>query len=211
VRTRGLEEVERRLGSVAEILTGLGENPVALEVGCGFGHAMRDLAKACPSARLIGMNVRQYPEQLPGQEYVYGDASVALPVSDASVDLVYSIVTLYFLPDRVRFLEEAFRVLRPGGQLRVNLHRDLGEKLGEYRQPDVIEGAGPLRDHLLALPNYDIRLEQAELAEVTVLRKRAQDPPLQLGLVPIPERRFDYGTVFGEAAEGFLRNVYRAS
>ena len=171
---------------------------------------MRELSLACPGARVIGLNVREYPEQLPGQEYVYGDASVALPLADNSVDLVYSIVTVYFLPDRATFLEEAFRVLRPEGQLRVILHRDMGEALGRWRLPDVIEDEElALRDHLQSLPGYSVTVEPGEAAEITVLRKRASDAPLRLGLEVVPEKQLDYGTVFGDSAEGFLRNVYR--
>lgn len=222
MRTRGLTEVEQRLGPVAEILAGLGDSPVALEVGCGFGHAMRELAQACPKARIIGMNLRQYPEQLPNQEYVYGDAAVALPLPDESVDLIYSIVAIYFISDRARFLEEAFRVLRPGGELRVNILRDLGEKAGKWRLPDVVEDGReeiPLRDYLVALPHgYDVRFEPVvvpevqgviDKVEVTVLRKRLGDPPLDLGLRTVPERELDYGTVRGETSEGFLRVVYQ--
>jgi SAM-dependent methyltransferase len=160
------------------------------------------------------MNLRHYPEQLAGQQYVYGDAGVALPIADSSVDLVYSIVTLYFLSDRARFLEEAFRVLKPGGQIRVNLHRDLGESLGDYRLPDVVlgrDGETPLHDRLMSVPGLQIDVESAPSANVTVIRKRAGDPPLKLGLKPIPERCLDYGSVFGEKAEGFLRVVYAAA
>jgi SAM-dependent methyltransferase len=213
VRTRGLDEVEQRLGDVAAVLRGKGEGALALEVGCGHGHAVQELAEACPGARVIGMNLRRDPHQLGGQEYLYGDASVALPLADDSADLIYSIVAIYFFSDRARFLEEAFRVLRPGGELRLNLHSEVPEQYAGLPRPDVVRTAGgelSLRDHLLGLGTHQVSVEPARLCDVTILRKRPADPPLDLGLVRLDEERLDYGTLMGPAGEGFLRNVYQA-
>jgi SAM-dependent methyltransferase len=213
LRTRGLSEVNKRLGDISEIVNSFSA-PQVLEVGCGYGHAIRDLAQQCPRARIRGMNLKRYPEQLPNQEYIYGDASVEIPLPDDSIDLVYSIVTIYFMPDRARFIEEAFRVLKPGGQMRCNFLPIAPELPPEYENTDVVEGLDgidTLHGLLLSLPKHDITTKPTEIHTVTIMTKRQGDPLLKLGLTPVPEKRLDYGEVAGESAEGFLRNWYSFS
>jgi SAM-dependent methyltransferase len=214
LRTRGLSEVTKRLGDIADIVHRFSHPPQVLEIGCGFGHAMRDLAQECPRARVRGMNLERYPEQLPNQEYLYGDASSEIPIEDNSIDFVYSIVAIYFMPDRARLIEEVFRILRPGGQMRCNFLPIADKMPEEYKNTDVVEGVNgveTLHGLLLSLPKYDITTSPTEIHTVTIMKKHPGDPPLKLGLVPVPEKRVDYGDVGGEQFEGFLRNWYRFS
>lgn len=207
MRNRDLDEVIRRIGDLPALLRDYPPPAAALEVGCGLGFAMRSLQARVPGLRVIGMNLRPFEGQVPGQEYVYGDAGVGIPLPDASVDVVYSIVTLMFLKDRARFLEEAFRVLRPGGQMRINWRR----RLAALHSTDLIEGPeGPvsLWEHVLALPCHGFRWEPGEVTEVLVMERRPGDPPLRLGLRSLDEGRLDLGTLFGPVAEGFMQNRY---
>lgn len=213
MRSRGLPAVHRRLGRIEDVVQSF-PTPNVLEVGCGFGHAMRDLAEFCPGAVITGMNLEPYEEQLPGQNYIYGDAAVEIPLPDDSVDFIYSIVAIYFFSDRARFIEEAFRVLRPGGQLRCNLVPLWPGLPSKYQNTDVIEGldgVDTLQGLLLSLPRHRVTTEPAEVAPMTIVHKRPGDPPLRLGLVTVPEKTVDYGDVIGEKGEGFLRNWYRFS
>lgn len=57
---------------------------------------------------------------LPGVRFEQADAA-ALPYPDASFDAVASQFGLMFVPDKPRAMREARRVLRPGGQLALNV------------------------------------------------------------------------------------------
>lgn len=92
-----------------------------LDVGCGTGHCSRALGKRYRRARILGVDIaysmvrtaRMRAGWFSRERFVCGDAE-ALPVADASVDMVVSNLTLQWCdPDIV--LEEFARVLRPGG------------------------------------------------------------------------------------------------
>jgi malonyl-CoA O-methyltransferase len=113
-------EVGRRL---RERLDGLPLQPdVVLDVGCGSGAGSAALRARHPQARLIALDVtvamlRTLGDAHPGAATpVCGDAQ-ALPLADASVDLVHSSLCLQWCDDPGLALAEFARVLRPGGVL----------------------------------------------------------------------------------------------
>jgi SAM-dependent methyltransferase len=94
-----------------------------LEVGCGTGAVTRDLAARPGVAEAIGVDpspvlLARARELGGGVSYVEGDAR-ALPLEDASLDLVVLHTTLCHIPEPEQALAEASRVLRPGGRLAV--------------------------------------------------------------------------------------------
>lgn len=85
-----------------------------LDVGGGTGRAARviDVAERVVLDGTAAM-LRRVPPPL---EPVLGDAGT-LPVADGAVDAVVIADAFHHLPDQARALEEAHRVLRPGGVL----------------------------------------------------------------------------------------------
>ena len=104
---------------------------VVLDVGCGTGSAARFAAsRASASGRVVGIDVNagmiavaKTRPASPGSarlEWHEADAC-ALPVSDASADVVLCAQTIQFLPERGRALREMRRTLRPGGRVAVSV------------------------------------------------------------------------------------------
>jgi malonyl-CoA O-methyltransferase len=96
------------------------EPGVVLDVGCGTGHAARALAGRFPAARVIALDLsggmlREARRQGTGSP-VCGDA-MRLPIATASVDLLFSSLTLQWCDDLDATFAEFRRVLRPRGLL----------------------------------------------------------------------------------------------
>lgn len=95
-----------------------------LDVACGTGRALRQLATAHPGMRLYGLDLSPYYIQearelladLPDISLV-AENGEALPFVDGYFDVVTSIYLFHELPKsaRRRVMAEAYRVLRPGG------------------------------------------------------------------------------------------------
>jgi ubiquinone/menaquinone biosynthesis C-methylase UbiE len=102
------------------------ETPRLLDVGCGTGRTLAQLAVAHPSLRLYGLDLSPYYLQV-ARDVLADVADVSLVAENAErlpfVDGYFSVVTSVFmfheLPRAVRrqVLAEAHRVLRPGGLL----------------------------------------------------------------------------------------------
>jgi SAM-dependent methyltransferase len=92
-----------------------------LDVGCGTGALVAVLAERLPGASITGVD--REPAYLqacraawpaPRCRFVQGDAA-ALPLANATVDAVLSMLLLMLVPDPTRVAAEMRRVLHPGG------------------------------------------------------------------------------------------------
>ncbi|MBH3339592.1 malonyl-ACP O-methyltransferase BioC [Pseudomonas mendocina] len=92
-----------------------------LDLGCGTGHFTRALAERYAQGEGLALDIaegmlRHARPQGGAAYFIAGDAE-ALPLQDASVDLLFSSLALQWCGDFPRVLSEAQRVLRPGGVL----------------------------------------------------------------------------------------------
>ena len=86
-----------------------------LEVGCGTGLLLRDVAKN--ARRAVGVDLSHgmlKPSHERGLDVIQGSAT-SLPFADQSFDVVYSFKVLAHVPDLAMAMSEMARVLRPGG------------------------------------------------------------------------------------------------
>ncbi|RKT57191.1 class I SAM-dependent methyltransferase [Saccharothrix australiensis] len=92
---------------------------VVLEAGCGEGYGAALIARH--AARVVALDYDEptaahAARAYPGLDVVRGNLA-ALPLRDASVDVVANLQVLEHLWDQEGFLAECARVLRPGGRL----------------------------------------------------------------------------------------------
>jgi ubiquinone/menaquinone biosynthesis C-methylase UbiE len=124
----------------------LGEGSVVVDIGCGAGMDLLLAARSVgPRGRAIGIDMTEAmagrarasarAARLENVEVRLGDA-MALPLEDASVDVVISNGVLNLTPDKTVSFGEVHRVLRPGGRF---LYADIsiGNELSESTRRDI--------------------------------------------------------------------------
>jgi SAM-dependent methyltransferase len=105
-----------------------------LDIGCGEGILLEHLSARFPEKRLAGADLS--PENVSickglGLDVVHADAG-RLGLSDASFDACILMSVLEHVDDPQAALQEARRVLRPGGRLVVLLPNDAFFKVARY-------------------------------------------------------------------------------
>ncbi|MHB8541606.1 MAG: class I SAM-dependent methyltransferase [Candidatus Acidiferrales bacterium] len=104
-----------------------------LDVGCGGGWLVREIAARVPQGRVLGMDVademvnraRRGAASSRNVEFAVGSVDGILRQAN-SFDKVISVESSYYWPDPAAGIREIFRVLRPGGSawILVNYYRD---------------------------------------------------------------------------------------
>ncbi len=192
----GMSDVMRRqvIPPVSRFLGNAGERAVRLvDIGCGTGRTLAQLAAAQPRLRLTGLDLSPYYLQearrvladVPDVSLVAENAE-RLPFRNGYFDIVTSVHLFHELPrpSRRAVVAEMWRVLRPGGLLVIEDSAQLAESgqlaffLGrfaaEFHEPYYRDYVA---DDLVApLTDRGFRVESVEphfVAKVVVARKPA--------------------------------------
>lgn len=156
------------LSSVATEEFGSIENLIALDIGCGVGNFETLLSKRFH--RLVGVDVSSESIAIarrrnPGIEFnVFGGKEV--PFSDCSFDLVFTVCVMHHVPVEGwdAFLDEAFRVLRPGGLFVIFEHNRLNPLTRRivdrcpFDADAILVGQGELKARLLRAGYENIKV-----------------------------------------------------
>lgn len=142
------EALSHQLLNTAQIADG----QHVLDVGCGFGGTIACLNEGWHNLALTGVNLdaRQIARAQANIQAQAGNTitwltadACALPLADASQDVVLAVECIFHFPSRDRFLAEVQRVLKPGGWLVLSDFVPVAPLAWLLRQR-ASRGAGPL-------------------------------------------------------------------
>ncbi|MEA5466215.1 class I SAM-dependent methyltransferase [Leptothoe sp. PORK10 BA2] len=144
------------------------EHEQLLDAGCGFGGTIASLNEQFKNLDMIGLNIdprqldraRQEIKPLANNKitFVEGDAC-QLPFADGSMDVVLALECIFHFPNREEFLQEAKRVLRPGGRLGIcdfvstPIFKTLQQVVNTFTKP-VISGTFGRSDSCFTVSDY---------------------------------------------------------
>ena len=150
------------LGPIATFVAGRDQRTVhLLDIACGTGRLLRQIRQTYPAMRLAGLDLSQayldeahaHIRPLRPADWIAANAE-AIPLADASQDIVTCVYLFHELPPEVRrtVTREIARVLKPGGLLVFVDSLQMGDKPG---WDGLLEGF-PVRFHEPYFRHYAI-------------------------------------------------------
>jgi len=149
VAPRILRGLYRRVADDLVVRVGSRPAPTIVDLGSGPGELAIELARRLPGARVIGVDPAAAMRDAAARTamlagvttaaFVHGEAG-AIPLPDASADLLVSTLSMHHWPDPAAALREIARVLRPGGEALIYDARFVTYGDSELRR--YAEGAG---------------------------------------------------------------------
>lgn len=159
-----------------DLVSHLTGNPAnILEIAAGTGQVTRNIIKSFPDAKITATDIN--PGMLDvGKNIVHSenitwmtaDAS-ELPFDDNSFDAVICQFGVMFFPDKQKAMNEAFRVLKPGGQIVFNTWDSLENNRICMIPEEVVNGVFPDDPP----PFYKIPFSMYDPAEIEALLNNA--------------------------------------
>jgi ubiquinone/menaquinone biosynthesis C-methylase UbiE len=112
------------LSSLASAVSGLPNESIIVEIGCGTGDYIIALSEKCPSDHeFFGFDLSPEMLKIAGErgkervEFRSGNANDRFPFPDDFANMLFCMNVVHHLADLERFFEESYRVLKDGGIL----------------------------------------------------------------------------------------------
>ena len=241
--TDGKQRKERRqaqIDLIEELLqwAGVEEAQHILDVGCGIGGSSLYLAQKF-NARATGITLSPFQANRAKQrsqamglsqqaEFLVADAQ-NMPFADNSFDLVWALESGEHMPDKVKFMQECYRVLQPGGKLIMVTwcHRPTDARSGGILTADEQKHLNEIYEvyHLpytIALPEYEAIARHLDLNNIRtadwstavapfwdVVIDSALNPTAILGLILSGWETIQAALSLGLMQRGYQRGLIR--
>jgi SAM-dependent methyltransferase len=190
---------------------GMRPGETVLDLGSGAGlDCFLSARQVGDSGHVIGLDMtdsmvelaraNQAKLGLTNTEFRMGEME-AMPVDDASVDVIISNCVINLSPDKDAVFRESFRVLRPGGRLHVS-DVVLMRPLDEAERGDLAAWAGCTSGALLR-DDYRGRLERAGFVDISIEVATESEQPWRSALITAYKRATD-GTIVRPAGAAGL-------
>jgi arsenite methyltransferase len=201
-------------------LAELREGQTVLDLGSGGGiDVLLSARRVGPSGKAYGLDMTDEMLELARSnqakagaenvEFLKGDIE-AIPLPDASVDVIISNCVINLAADKGRVIREAFRVLRPGGHLAISdivARRDVPEELRGSMALWVGCIAGALHEAEYARLLAEAGFAQVSLEPTRVYRREDARQFLEGAELGSPETVAEVDALDGVFASAFIRAV----
>jgi tocopherol O-methyltransferase len=208
-----------------------------LDVGCGIGGSTLYLAQ---QFQATAQGVTLSPEQAKRATERATEANLeqrvqfqvanalALPFADNSFDLVWSLESGEHFPDKAKFLQEAYRVLQPGGMLLMATwcHRPTDSLAGELTADEKEHLEAIYRvyclPYVISLPEYRAIAQEVGFQEIqcddwsqavdpfwNIVIDSAFTPQAIIGLIQSGWKTVEAALSLGLMSRGYRRGLIR--
>jgi SAM-dependent methyltransferase len=173
---RGAARYIRFHADLLELAGAGGGRPLIIDAGCGFGFTMiahvllgaREVRGIELNAKMVA-SVEAYlplvPEEVSSRIDVIQGSVAAMPYEDGAADIVLSLEAISHYLDVDAFIDQAYRVLRPGGLLIIADGNNALNPIVRRRTHQIWEAveSGPadqtIHGHVLGEPYVQVRLQ----------------------------------------------------
>ncbi len=187
-----------------------------LDVGCGIGGSSLYLADKY-KAKATGITLspvqanrakaRAESQGLTAQTIFLVADALKMPFADNSFDLVWSLESAEHFPDKQKFLQEAYRVLKPGGLLLMATwcHRPITPATGELTNQEQRHLAEIYRVYCLppviSIPDYKNLAQQVNFQNICTADWSSEVAPFWDAVIA--------SAFTGEAIVGLLQSLWQ--
>lgn len=180
-------------------------NKIIVDIGCGTGRHWKKILQHAP-ARMIGYDVSKQMlaklvQKFPGAENYLAKGSRLPELSDASVDIIISTLTIAHIEDLENAMEEWNRVLKPGGNVLITDYHPEALAKGAQRTFIYNRKTISIKNHIHSINKINKIAEQLGYSTVRLMERIVDDSVKkyyeQQEAMTVYERFIDVPIIYG--------------